>query len=691
MEKKVITTGEILILLIGVFAFSVVLSTEFVSAVGCKETCKAQNFDEGYDLGKKSDCEEGYQYVPYNCCCKEKIEGESEYGKKEAGLSLTGILKKFGLSEEKARFSSMAIQDLGVASTIYFGTRTTLRSLGVSDGTSDAISAGLSVWDLSHRVLGEGGWLSKIASKSGWIADKIIANANWISFSFGVAVFLAKYKKTETEKIVFDCKSWEPPSGGKKCEECNNELFGCSPYQCESLGKKCEFVEGKCVYNDESDHKYPVIKLDEEALLKGFKYEKISNTGYNIVNENLDSGCAKPSTPLSFGIKTDEAAYCRMSGERKENFEDMIEFPQGFSYTHSIDLGGLPSPDAINSENSEAQADGKYEVYIRCRDKNENENPSDIVFKFCIEQGPDLEPPIIVATNPYNDGSSIPHGISSIADFKIYVNKVSDCKWSHKDQDYDTMEYSMNCAESVYEMNLQTLYPCSTTLTGLESEKENKFYFRCKSYPQLEESKRRANTQSMEFTLKGTQPLVIDDVGPTSNEIIKGQNKDVKVTLTAKTIEGAENGYSICSYSETGVDGSYVPFYDTDSYAHSQDLYLPSGKYTYYIRCIDIGGNSADAIVSFETQSDEGAPKVVRIYKQGTSLKFITSEEAECVYSEKDCGYSFGDGIQIKTLDSVEHSLEWQTNSNYYIKCKDSSGNGPDQEECSIKIRASDF
>ena len=63
-------------------------------------------------------------------------------------------------------------------------------------------------------------------------------------------------------------------------------------------------------------------------------------------------------------------------------------------------------------------------------------------------------------------------------------------------------------------MSAQMLYKCSTNLTGLKDKTENKYYFRCKDQPLAAESKRNSNSESYQFTLLGTQPLVIDSVSP---------------------------------------------------------------------------------------------------------------------------------------------------------------------------------
>jgi len=358
----------------------------------------------------------------------------------------------------------------------------------------------------------------------------------------------------------------------------------------------------------------------------------------------------------------------------------------GRNYNHT-QVFSLPGPDALNSENPEVQNDGKYEWYIKCQDRNGNENSAEFVLKFCIDAGPDMESPLIVASN-LQELSYIKYNQESI-DFSVYTNKPSQCKWTKQDKSYDDMENTMSCSESVVEMNLQGTYPCSTELTGLTNG-ENKIYVKCKSYPLRDESERIANEESTEFTLKGTSELLKIESATPSAETIRGSTKDIEVELKVKTLAGAREGIARCKYGKTD-DYEAGWFFNSNSYEHTQILTLDEGSYTYYIKCEDDGGNEITAITSFEVETDNGPPVVVRVYKEG-DLKIITNEKANCVWSKDKslkCGYTFSDGVAMTSSDDIEHSAEWDTSTNYYIKCEDEYENKP--SECSIIVRASEF
>ena len=324
-------------------------------------------------------------------------------------------------------------------------------------------------------------------------------------------------------------------------------------------------------------------------------------------------------------------------------------------------------------------------------DANGNANTATFVFQFCVDKGPDMTPPVIVTTNLLND-KPVSFGTNS-TNIEVYTNEPATCKWTHeKDKDYEKMENEMKCSSSVFEMNAQMLYTCKTTLTGLENMKENVFYFKCKDQPFAAEGDRNSMTTGYKFTLIGTQPLVIDEVKP-KNETIKGATDSIKVTLEATTSAGFNRGEATCYYSETGEDDDYqMFFYDTSNnmnHEHKQDLFLVSGDYKYYIKCIDLGGNYDVKQIKFSVETDTTAPVVVRAYHIGTYLELVTNEDSKCVSDVKDCSYNFDDGTAVvKVEEKNVHYLDWGAEKTYYVKCEDEFGNRPAPNQCSIVVRA---
>jgi hypothetical protein len=440
--------------------------------------------------------------------------------------------------------------------------------------------------------------------------------------------------------------------------------------------------EEKCVWVHPRDVKFPTIEPWLDALLEDHRYtpdNKISPPDRGVIIESTETSdkCVKAFTPLTFGITLNEPAKCKLDYLRKDNFEEMEYYFGGsqlFRQNHT-QIMSLPGLNAYEAENIEIRNDGDYELFVRCQDKNGNSNTANFVFKFCVEKGPDTTAPVIVTTNLIN-GMPIAHNQSSL-DLIAYINEPAECRWDHDDREYEDMANDLSCSESVTEINAQMLYECTTELTSLKNDEENKFYLRCRDQPSgILEVDRNTNTESYEFVVRGTIPLAIGDVEP--NGTVRDSTDPVKVTLEAETSAGAEEGISTCYYGDDqGDEKEYIKFFDTLSHEHSQDLFLEEGDYTYFIKCVDLGGNSDEKAVEFEVESDSEAPIVVRAYHEENNLKLVTDEEAECVYDVLSCNYLFEDGISFTTLSEVNHFTGWDSSKNFYVKCRDEYGNQP--------------
>jgi hypothetical protein len=536
-----------------------------------------------------------------------------------------------------------------------------------------------------------------------------ISSAGWIGMGAAALYFVAAFRYETYEVVTFTCQPWDSPTGGDYCEECNQGILPCSEYQCRSLGQACELVnqgtdEERCTWINRGDVEFPRIEAWEEALInEDYEYE-FQNTGISppdtgvkiIYTEAQPSQCVPAFTPLSFGIKLTnedeepEAAKCKLDTTRKENFDDMrFYFSDGLlleEHSYSLSLPGAEG-------DVEIENDGEYSIYVRCQDANGNYNTANFVFNFCVDQGPDTTPPLIVQTS-IPSGMPIAFNQTSI-DLEVYINEpVADCKWSHLDQGYENMEGEMNCigGDNLNDVNTQGLYTCETTLDGIKDRQENDFYFRC------EDTTGNINSESHKFTLIGTQPLVIDWVKPENGSIIKDSTEAVKVTLEARTSVGYKEGESNCYFSDTGEENNYPLFLgdgDYSNYEHSQDLWLPEGSYEYTIKCCDLGNNCDYEAINFEVESDGEDPIVVRAYHEETYLKLITNEAARCVYDTKyenyPCDYTFEDGTSMTTLEDVNHYTDWNPQETLYIICQDEYGNQPWPDGCSFIVRPSDL
>ena len=573
-----------------------------------------------------------------------------------------------------------------------------------SDENAQALGLAVGAGLFTSEFLGSAEMASQLGM-DGAIMES--GTAGWVGLAVGAAIFIAMYKKEKMEIVKFECLPWEAPVGGEYCEECNADEFRpCSEYRCRSLGQACRLLnagseEENCAWLNPNDVNSPTIETWEEALTEGHSYAPHAtrpvDRGTRIVRDDSSDGCLKAFTPLEFGVLTNEPAQCKIDIVHTNNMNEMTYYMDGnnyFIYEHTQKMS-LPSPDSMNAETPEITEDGIYDLYIRCKDENGNENEEgnenvdEFVINFCVDPSPDTTPPVMVDTSIVS-GSPVAFGIGEI-EMDIYMNEPSECKWSIQDKNYDDMETEMSCSTDLVDINAEQLYPCSTTLTGITDREENIYYFRCKDQPNQPEENRNVNAQSYPFSLFGTEELSILEVLP--NETITGNTEVVEVELYVKTDDGANEGSAACMFSDTGSEGSYVTMFDSDSFEHRQLLTLVAGNYDYSFRCVDAGGNFAEQNTSFSVYIDNDSPEVTRAYHDLDVLKIVTDEEAECVYSLNSCNYLFEEGIAMLYdfrfgEERVNHMTEWETNNYYYIKCKDDYNNQPAPNDCSIILNA---
>ncbi len=532
-----------------------------------------------------------------------------------------------------------------------------------------------------------------------------LAGAGWGLIGVGVAflIFLITYRDEYIAAVQFTCYPWQPEAGGSDCEKCNTGELPCTKYKCQSLGESCELVnEGTkdelCTWVNRNDISPPIISSWDGALDKdNYQYSPDTarsppDKGVIIKYKNSADGCIPPFARITYGITlTNEAGIpkigqCRADIQRKDKYSDMTTpglISQGYYlYSHTL----LSVHAADNTEGISLPNGGNFEVYVRCESKNGYSDSGTFVFKYCVQKTPDISPPTIMITNLPN-GAPVQSGTTSMPT-EVYTDKPADCRWSHNDEDYDTMAGTMQCSQSITEMNAYMLYKCTTTLTGLKEDTDNKFYFNCKSYPLNADADRHKMATNYQYNLIGTRSLVLDSLSPATGELIKDATQNVKVTLKAETSAGYDKGNAKCYFKKTSdSDTNYVLFLNTNSYQHSQDLWLVKGSYDYSVRCCDLGGNCDTKSTQFDVDTDFESPIVARAYNENNQLKIATNENSNCVYDTHSCSYDFDKGIKMTTLDGINHLADWDTDSSFYIKCKDNFGNQPVPDSCSITIR----
>ncbi|MBS3073031.1 hypothetical protein J4477_04315 [Candidatus Pacearchaeota archaeon] len=568
----------------------------------------------------------------------------------------------------------------GESVTLGAGTTGTLASGTATAGAGGATTAGSS-------VLGIGA--------VGWAAIGVAA-------VLGLYVALGCGKQEETE-ITFECKAWTQPTAGN-CDFCNNDPDKpCSKYRCESLGSNCKIVNEGTGYDEcvsiQSQDGPPRLSPDEKVLSEGYKYEDKSNNGFKVRTESGE--CVNPFSPIEFGIDTNVISSCRYSENSDEIYEEMSgSFIEGdvlsknhttltyFPSVESIIASETSSPEEFSQAiNDEASYDslldkaGEMNLYVKCKNIDGIENTGVYEVNFCIKPGPDLTPPIVLATSPKSDSYVAKNTTGWIATF--FINEPAECKYDTSDLGYFEMSNTLNCENDLLDGTLIG-YPC---VTGLSlPQDENKFYVKCRDQPWLGNDDTSRNIGlGYEYVLKKTSSdLTITSISP-SGTITRG-SETAQVDLTAVTSGGVNYGESICQYSIN--EQPYIKFANTNSDEHMQTFTsLNLGNYSIDVRCIDSAGNLAYKNNSFTLELDSTPPSITRIYYDFGDLIIETDEDSSCVYRNDSvtCNYNFENGTSMDFGNTKIHKTIWNLKSISYIKCRDIWGNEPD--ECSTIVK----
>lgn len=712
--RKIFGLSSIFLLTLSIFSISFIISQSY-SVLATVTNTPARTGGIGPNSGLEGDTTRG----------QSGINNQGQPG--EEGLGIGGFVTGLFKGEIGAEIGIGALVAGAAWGLVMTGAVQLVGPLfGLSQDATNALSAAVFVGSVA------GGGIASLVSAYGTpvlnAAGQVTGHtflglsSTAVGVLGGVAVaaivFALMYKSEKKQVVQLQCLPWEAPLGGADCERCNTDpLRPCSEYRCKSFGQACELLnkgsaEERCAWVSPNDVKSPVMRPWNEPLTQGHTYQPDTTVrppaiGVKILRTAASNGCIAPFTPLRFGIATDEPSQCKIDvvrpGNGSRGFDSMAFYMGGsnfykYNHTETMRLPSIQSlADAAASTNDTEggpvlQNDGTYTLFIRCRDANGNENADDFAVNFCVDPSPDTTPPVIESTSILNN-APIGFGVGNVS-LNVNINEPAECRWSIQDKNYNDMENAMSCSNQIYQQNALQLYPCTTTLTGLQNRADNVFFFRCKDQPRRAENERNTNTQSYRFVLKGTQALNIMETGP--NATVRGSSEVVTTTLSVRTANGAEEGKAMCYFSPSGAEGSFVAMFTTNTVVHNQTLQLAPGSYTYAFRCVDAGGNAAMQNVSFNVVSDRSAPHVTRIYREGPdALKVVTDEEAECVYSLNNCNFVFEDALRANlrfiyaSASRNLHFIQWDPQKTYFIKCRDAYNNQPGPNSCSVIASAS--
>ncbi len=505
---------------------------------------------------------------------------------------------------------------------------------------------------------------------------------------------IGKVKKTVAQ---FTCNPWQAPRGGDDCGKCNtkNPLQPCTKYKCQTFGQLCEFInEGTgsemCTKVDIKDVNPPVITPWKELISPGYKYDEINDDGFKITGQNGE--CITEYTPVIFGISTNKVSQCKYDVVHTDNYDAMSNFIMDdnlYRYNHTMAFN-IPSVESLfGNMNDEDYTDaelanlkavsanklGELNYYVRCIDKAGTAPVKEYTIRTCVKPGPDLTPPYITKSTPA-DGSYVAFN-QNITSLNIWLSEPANCKYSsNKNKSFEEMENSFTCLTDAEDIELYG-WNCNTTINNL-ARGDNRILIKCRDQPWLAgtiNESQRNTMQEAEITLiKSQTELRITEISP--NATITAGTEPATAVLKVKTDGGVENGKSVCGFSFTGYNQIADTFSSDEEYTLSMML---NGKYTVYVKCIDIGGNIAQASSGFEIQIDNNAPQVARAYQQSESLTIITDEPSQCTFrtdsnSKSICSFNWENGTLMSGADLI-HTTSFDDKLSYYIKCQDVYGN----------------
>ena len=403
--------------------------------------------------------------------------------------------------------------------------------------------------------------------------------------------------------VEFTCNPWVPPTGGDDCEICNDNLEICTEYRCTSLGAACGIinrgsVEQACVNFASGDVIAPIMNPSENINYSslGILIGENAN-GHNITN--LNGGCLEANNIIPINVATDERTQCKYAFEQT-GWENMT-YLGGTYYTleHTI-LIQLPNPNHGQSLGLNVTED--LDIYVQCKDINGNKAPvfpEFYIINMCVNQGPDITPPVIYTYYPQN--SSFVSINSTIGFIGVTTNELSTCRWSNVDQDYSLMENEMICDDELLRPSSAWGYVCAdnVSITGMT----NNHFIRCMDQPWLRgtenETKRNAMQESQQITfIKPDKKIQIDSALPKDKIEIKGYVGTVNIEV----VTSGGGNFPWCKYSFNGW-GSLVgdTLSDGDSlHNHKKALSLGVGNQTVYIECFDETGDGDRKIINFE-------------------------------------------------------------------------------------------
>lgn len=477
----------------------------------------------------------------------------------------------------------------------------------------------------------------------------------------------------EITKVEFTCEPWQPPTGGDDCTKCNGDpLKPCSEYRCQSLGAACNLInagtEAESCEAMKNDALPPVISIGNAT--DGTKFTQTSN-GFKITTSSGDCLNAYETQLVSF--TTNKPAQCKFDTVQTSAFANMSNNFGTAYYTYNHFLP-FQLPDPSHGMSRGLNWSGDMSLYVICQDTYGNRFTTPYKIEACVYQGKDITAPTITKTEPATN-TLLAYNTTS-KNLTIYTTEPATCKWSTTDKLFTEMMNTMTCEQNLDSRGLYG-YPCIANLPI--NSTSNNFFISCQDQPWLNDTTQRSTmTNAIKIILnKVESPIKIDTIAPTGD--LETPTTLKTVTLGVQTSAGAK--WHTCSYSFSGYE-NMIGFFNTGEREHTQEFNLQTGAHKIYVECKDETGDIARGEANFRVIQDTNAPNIARIFAQGSTIKVVTNEDAECRYSLEKCGFDFSKGVSMGS--GKDHSIDSNGGEIYYVKCKDQWENAP--SSCTVTI-----
>ncbi|VVB79768.1 Uncharacterised protein [uncultured archaeon] len=519
---------------------------------------------------------------------------------------------------------------------------------------------------------------------------------------------------TRERTVNFKCMPWQPPisTGDEVCSKCNKNGLGtpCTKYKCESLGSGCRLLDqqganadnpnpngdnagvnneipevsnpvcidlGKCGYGGGTPPK-PELTV----VSSGFSYSTIGS-GATVKKSNGEA--VRESDIINLTVSTDQYAFCKYNYYKKNfaAFDTEGElFNEGNYHTmnHTLSIT-IPW---IEDERVQNNSGDELRLFIRCRDKCDKYiNTDEYVVSFPINPSPNTTAPQIVNVTP-TDPSYLPYGVN-FSVLTVTLNERGKCKYDYN----QGIQYGLmagNFSEGDLSENGEAFYTWGPVwnLVGNSTT----IYIKC------QDMWGNNNTEDTPHTFLPTaEQLKITDYTPEKDFVRKKPiTTEEPLVFSVTTNGGAFSGSTNCWWSLKGATIAADSFLQNLSTTHEYPItsQLNPGQHELTFGCMDQAFNLANITTNFSIEHDQTPPAAVRVFIEGSNIRILTNENAQCFYNTTyipNC--NFEQGTRMDSIFTTEHSLSYQYDQTYYIKCKDEFDNQNDK--CAVIVKPGIF